>query len=98
MSTAMEEINNILKDVFKSLSSNNLDISSNVQDSWTTILNDQENQHSEFVSLNNDQICVAVDSSAWLFHFRSNKPRLLKQINQKHPRIKNLQFKLRCGP
>jgi predicted RNA-binding protein associated with RNAse of E/G family len=90
----MDDINDILKSVINSLSNKSLSLDQKISDDWISILEAKEKEHSKFLSVKNDQIFVAVDSNAWLYHFRSNQKKLLKKMKSFHPNIKNIIFKL----
>ncbi len=61
---------------------------------WQDILEQQELKHVKLVGPREGNLLVSVDSPAWLYHLRMRKAKILKQLQEKIPEIKDITFKV----
>lgn len=90
----MDNIENILKNVIHQIVEQNSDQSHQIQNAWNELLTPKETLHTRLEGMRAGEMVVAVDSPAWLYHMRTRKDYLLKELQKKHPEIKLVRLKV----
>lgn len=65
-----------------------------LEKAWQDILEKPELKHTKLVGPRDGNLLVLVDSPAWLYHLRMRKAKILKQLLEKMPEIKEITFKV----
>jgi hypothetical protein len=90
----MDNIENILKNVIHQIVEQSSSQSHQINNVWDELLTPKELQHTKLEGMSAGEIVVAVDSPAWLYHMRTRKDYLLKELKKKHPGINNIRLKV----
>lgn len=61
---------------------------------WKNVLNGKAAKHIKIYGSNQDIVKVFVDSPAWLFQLNLHKRKILKELKEQFPDIKDVCFKL----
>ena len=61
---------------------------------WQSVLGEQELKHVALRGQRDGNVLVTVDSPARLYHLRMRKAKILKQLQEKIPEIKDIVFKV----
>ncbi len=64
---------------------------------WQVILKEHELKHVALGGQRDGNVLVTVDSPARLYHLRMRKAKILKQLQEKIPEIKDIIFKVGEG-
>ncbi len=65
-----------------------------LEQAWQDILGKQDSRHTRLRGYRNGDLLVLVNSPARLYHLRMRKAKILKQLHEKIPAIKNITFKV----
>jgi predicted nucleic acid-binding Zn ribbon protein len=77
----MDEIKDVLKDVFKGMMQQKKDVDfQKALDVWEKVLGPKAFKHTKSVYLTKDKIRVNVDSSAWLYDLNLKKESILREL------------------
>ena len=90
----MNTIKDILQQVIGDLSLNKPDDQTKIQRIWQNTIDERTAQHSVLANFSDGILTVAVDSSSWLFQMNLQKKKILEQLQDEMPEIKNIQFKI----
>ncbi|NCU31554.1 MAG: DUF721 domain-containing protein [Candidatus Moranbacteria bacterium] len=90
----MDNIGDIVKNVFKEILDQNAEQSCHIQDTWKNLLTVKERDHSRLEGMKAGFAVVVVDNPTWLYHMKTRKDYLLKEIQKKHPDIKQIRLKV----
>lgn len=90
----MESIKDILPQVFEQLTERIPQTQTKIQRIWQNTIDAKMAQHSVLLDLTDGVLTAAVDSSAWLYQMNLNKKKILGQLQDDLPQIKNIQFKI----
>ena len=90
----MEEIKNIIHNVFSSLSSSKIHHDQELFVLWDTLLDETEKKHVRLSGIKGDALYVDTDSSAWLYQMKLKAKILLAGIQEHFPKIKKIYIKI----
>ena len=90
----MNTIKDILQQVIGNLSLNKPDDQNKIQRIWQNIIDTRTAQHSVLSNFSDGLLTVVVDSSSRLFQMNLQKKKILEQLQDEIPQIKNIQFKI----
>jgi len=90
----MDNIKDIVTDVIGKLASKKIDEGSKVERIWQNIMEKDEIKHTKILGINEGKISVLVDSPAWLYQMKMKKRKILQQLMDEVPEVKQLTFKI----
>ena len=90
----MESIKDIIPQVIEQLTIRKPDDQNKIQRIWQNIIDAKMAQHSMLLDFSDGILTVAVDSSVRLYQMNLNKKRILEQLQDEIPDIKNIKFKI----
>ena len=90
----MESIKDIIPQVIEQLTIRKPDDQNKIQRIWQNIIDAKMAQHSRLSDFSDGILTVAVDSSVRLYQMNLNKKRILEQLQDEIPDIKNIKFKI----
>lgn len=90
----MESIKDIIPQVIQELTLRKPDDQNKIQRIWQNIVDAQMARHSVLLDFSDGILTVAVDSPSWLYQMNLNKKKILGQLQEEIPDIKNVQFKI----
>jgi len=61
-----------------------------LKEQWTP----EEQKHIRLIGIKDNTAAFAVDVPAWIYHFESQKPQMLKKFQTFQPDISSIRFKL----
>lgn len=65
-----------------------------LEQAWLDVLEKQDIKHVKLGGLRDGNLLVSVDSPARAYHLRMRKAKILKQLQEKIPGIKDIMFKV----
>ena len=90
----MESIKDIIPQVIEQLTIRKPDDQNKIQRIWQNIIDAKMAQHSMLSDFSDGILTVAVDSSVRLYQMNLNKKKILEQLQDEIPDIKNIKFKI----
>ncbi len=90
----MESIKDIIPQVFEQLTERIPETQTKIQRIWQNVIDAKMAQHNVLLDFTDGILTVAVDSSTWLYQMNLNKKKILGQLKDEIPDIKNIQFKI----
>ncbi|MFA6320253.1 MAG: DUF721 domain-containing protein [Candidatus Omnitrophota bacterium] len=94
--TKQKSIENIVKDVIKSLSGSDRVSEEEVVDAWVGAVGEKAAKHTKPVSIKKGIMTVNIDGSGWLYEVTVRKKELLKKLEGKikGKQVKVLRFRI----
>ena len=90
----MESIKDIIPQVIEQLSQRAPADQKKIQRIWQNVIDAKMRQHSALLDFSDGVLTAAVDSSARLYQMNLNRKKILEQLQDEIPEIKNVQFKI----
>lgn len=90
----MDDIKDIIKNVVGNISQQKPNIFHNIDVVWNKIFDEYFLKHTKLVGIREGILSVIVDSPLYLYQLKTQKEKVLKQIQQDIPEIHNIQFKI----
>ncbi len=90
----MDSIKNIVQHVVKNISEKKPETELKIQRVWQHILDHKAQQHTRLVGIKEGMLLVFVDSPVWLFQLNLQKRKIVKDIQQEAPEIKDVCLKI----
>ncbi|HLD69396.1 MAG TPA: DUF721 domain-containing protein [Candidatus Omnitrophota bacterium] len=90
----MDSIKDILPQIFEQLTERIPQTQTKIQRIWQNVVDAKMAQHSVLSDFTDGILTVAVDSSVRLYQMNLNRKKILGQLQEEIPDIKNIQFKI----
>jgi hypothetical protein len=90
----MEDIGDLVKNVIGHICQENTKRSQLILNSWNRLLTLKEQQHTQWEGLRDDAIYVLVENTTWLYHMKTRKDYLLKELKKQHSEIQQIFIKV----
>ncbi len=90
----MNSIKDIIPQVFEQLTERIPETQTKIQRIWQNVMDAKMAQHSVLSDFSDGILTVVIDSSARLYQMNLNKKKILGQLQDEIPDIKNIQFKI----
>ena len=90
----MNSIKDIVMQVVGDLSVRKPETQTKIQRIWKSVLDEREAMHTQIIELKEGMLVVHVDSPAWLYQMNFKKKKILEKIQEEHPVIENIFFKV----
>lgn len=90
----MDAIKNIITKVIGNIAERTPDTHDKVERIWQNLLNQQELQHTKLFGIKGGVLCVYVDSPAWLYQMKIRQSKIIEQLKDEIPGIKNIRFQI----
>ncbi len=90
----MDSIKDIIPQVIEKMARQRGGEQGALEQAWQGILGEQELKHVRLGGQRNGNLLVSVDSPARLYHLRMRKSKILRQLREKIPEIKDITFKV----
>ena len=90
----MDSIKDIIPQVVEKMARQRGGEQGALEQAWQDVLEKQELKHVKLVGPRDGNLLVSVDSPARAYHLRMRKTKILKQLREKIPEIKDITFKV----
>lgn len=90
----MDNIGDIVKNVIHVILNQNTEQSRQIQNSWNDLLSQKEREHTNFDGMKAGQMNVTVENTTWLYHMKTRKDYLLREIQKKYPVVQHIHLKV----
>ena len=90
----MNNIKDIVNRLFLDMTQKQMSNYGGIEQEWGKLIMEKEQAHVKLEGVNDGVISIIVDSPAWLFHFKTRRTNLLKQIKMISPEVKSLHFRI----
>ena len=90
----MEPIKEIIPQVIENISQKKPETQLKIQRIWQNTAGDKLGPHTSIAGLKDDTLYVHVDSPAYLFQMNLKKKKILEQLREEIPELKNINFKI----
>lgn len=90
----MDAIKDIIPQVIEQLSQRKPEDQNKIQRIWRNVIDAKMAQHCLLANFFDGILTVVVDSSSWLYQMNLNRKKILDELREEMPEIKNIQFKI----
>lgn len=90
----MDTIEDIIKNVIHSILDQNTEQSRQIQKSWNELITEKEREHTNLDGIKAGHLSVIVENTTWLYHMKTRKDHLLKEIQKQHPDVQQIRLKV----
>ncbi len=90
----MEKIDKIIDSLMGKMSGRRPQQSRDIQQRWQRVLGGRDAQHTQIIGWKDGRLSVAVDSPAWLYQMSLKKQKILEELRQDIPDIREIYFKI----
>jgi predicted nucleic acid-binding Zn ribbon protein len=90
----MDNIKNIVDKVIGSLANRENHSQTKIYRLWDNIATSKEREHSQMVGIKEQKAYVNIDSPTWLYHFKSQKNKILDRIKESIPDLQGVVFRI----
>jgi len=90
----MDSIKDIIPQVVEKMARQRAGEQGALEQAWQDVLEKHDLKHVRLVGPRDGNLLVSVDSPARAYHLRMRKARILKQLQEKIPGIKDITFKV----
>ncbi len=90
----MDSIKDIIPQVVEKIIRQRAGEQGALEQAWLDVLEQQDIRHVKLGGLRDGHLLVSVDSPARAYHLRMRKAKILKQLQEKIPGIRDIMFKV----
>ena len=90
----MDNIKDIVHQVIQNIADQRVVQQKKIEQVWQVCLSKEELEHAQLQGEQAGILLVVIDSSAWLYHFKTRKSAILKKIKEELSGIQDIKFQL----
>ena len=90
----MDNIKDIINNVVGKLASQQEISPDKIHRAWKAILTEKKQKHTSITGYKDGWLTVQVDTPTWLYQMKVEKLKILKQLQEEVPDLKNIRFKI----